>query len=329
MASKTQLYREILREYDSIQAKKAAEQRERTQALYEIAPRLKEIEEERSMIGISAAKAVLMTPEHQEEFLSRLKEKQQELNTEQAAIFREKGFAPDILEKTYECPLCGDTGFVEGKPCVCLKKKLLDRLYDQSNIRDIVQAENFDTFDPSLFSERIVPEEGMSPKENMKQNFRKALDFTKGLGKGNLLMYGGTGRGKTFLCNCIAKDMMDHGKTVLYLTAGQLFKLLEDAHFRNRDSETAENDPTEDLLEADLLILDDLGTEFSTVFTSSELFRIINERKLRKKSVVISTNLAYKELMQQYSDRVMSRIIGEYDVMKFFGDDLRMKKKFS
>ncbi|MDO4530545.1 MAG: ATP-binding protein, partial [Bacillota bacterium] len=138
---------------------------------------------------------------------------------------------------------------------------------------------------------------------------------------------GSTGRGKTFLCNCIAKDVLDAGKTVLYLTATQMFRYLQEVQFRNWEEEP-ETDWAQELMDADLLIIDDLGTEFSTVFTASELFRIINERKLRRRPVVISTNLDYAELMQQYSDRVMSRLIGEYTVMKFFGDDIRMKKKF-
>ena len=128
--------------------------------------------------------------------------------------------------------------------------------------------------------------------------------------------------------SCIAKDVLDRGKTVLYLTAGQLFKQLEELRF-HRDEEEETLDWDAELLDADLLIIDDLGTEFATMFTASELFRIINDRKLRKRPVVISTNLDYKALMDQYSDRVMSRLIGEYTTLKFFGDDIRMKKKYA
>ena len=114
---------------------------------------------------------------------------------------------------------------------------------------------------------------------------------------------------------------------MLYLTAGQLFKQLEDMRFRNKEEEEP-FDWDSEILDADLLIIDDLGTEFATMFTASELFRIVNDRKLRKRPVVISTNLDYRALMEQYSDRVMSRLIGEYTTLKFFGDDLRMKKKY-
>ena len=157
--------------------------------------------------------------------------------------------------------------------------------------------------------------------------YGKAMEFAEHPEGENLLLYGGAGRGKTFLCNCIAKEVLEHGKTVLYLTAGQLFKQLEDMRFRNKEEEEP-FDWDSEILDADLLIIDDLGTEFATMFTASELFRIVNDRKLRKRPVVISTNLDYRALMEQYSDRVMSRLIGEYTTLKFFGDDIRMKKKY-
>ena len=208
-----------------------------------------------------------------------------------------------------------------------MKHKLMDRLYDQSNVRDVIRMENFDTFDLRLFSDEVVQGEGISPKENAKRNLKMAMAFAEDFTGENLLLYGGAGRGKTFMCNCIAKDVLERGKTVLYLTAGQLFRQLEEMRF-HRDEEEEVKYWDNELLEADLLIIDDLGTEFATMFTASELFRIVNDRKLRKKPVVISTNLDYRALMDQYSDRVMSRLIGEYTTMKFFGDDIRMKKKY-
>ncbi|MBQ2879839.1 MAG: ATP-binding protein, partial [Anaerotignum sp.] len=171
--------------------------------------------------------------------------------------------------------------------------------------------------------------EGVSPKENAKRNLKMAMAFAEDFTGDNLLLYGGAGRGKTFLCNCIAKDVLERGKTVLYLTAGQLFRQLEEMRFRREEDEEESKDWDNEILTADLLIIDDLGTEFATMFTASELFRIINDRKLRRKPVVISTNLDYRALMDQYSDRVMSRLIGEYTTLKFFGDDIRMKKKYT
>lgn len=327
MATRTQIYREIQREYDAVRTQKAAELRQRKQSLYGRFPRLAEIEDALSVLGVSTAKAVLDAPERIAATLEALKERQKALTEERLEILSAAGISPRVLQMEYDCEKCKDTGYIEDKPCICMRRRLMDRLYDQSNVRDAIRLENFDTFDLRLFSNEVIPEEGISPKENAQKNLKTAMAFAEDFTGENLLLYGGVGRGKTFLCNCIAKDVLERGKTVLYLTAGQMFKRLEEMRFGHGDEEErAEWD--DELLDADLLIIDDLGTEFGTVFTASELFRIINDRKLRKKPVVISTNLEISALMEQYSDRVMSRLIGEYTTLKFFGEDIRMKKKY-
>lgn len=327
MATRTQIYREVLREYDALRTQKAAELRERKESLYQRFPRLAEIEQELSLLGVSTAKMVLLSPGEMEQAVETLKEKQGKLERERRQLLLEHNLSPSLLQMEYVCEKCKDTGYVGDTPCACMKHKWMDRLYDQSNVRDMVKVENFDTFDLRLFSDEVVPAEGISPKENAKRNLKKAMAFAEDFTGENLLLYGGVGQGKTFFCNCIAKDVLAQGKTVLYLTAGQLFKQLEEMRFhRNEEEETTDWDT--ELLEADLLIIDDLGTEFATMFTASELFRIINDRKLRRRPVVISTNLDYPALMEQYSDRVMSRLVGEYTALKFFGEDIRKKKKF-
>lgn len=328
MATRTQIYREVLREYDALRTQKAAELRERKEDLYQSFPRLAEIEQELSLLGISTARLVLLNPDEMEQAVAEMKEKQQNLEQERMDILAKNCLSPSLLKLEYACQSCKDTGYVDNAPCTCMKHKLMDKLYDQSNVRDIIQVENFDTFDLRLFSDTVVQAEEISPKENAKKILKKAMAFAEDFTGDNLLLYGGTGRGKTFLCNCIAKDVLERGKTVLYLTAGQLFKQLEEMRF-HRDEEEETTDWDTELLDADLLIIDDLGTEFATVFTASELFRIINNRKLHKRPVVISTNLDYQALMEQYSDRVISRLIGEYTALKFLGEDLRTKKKYS
>ncbi|MBQ7758112.1 ATP-binding protein [Anaerotignum sp.] len=328
MATRTQIYKEVLREYDALRTQKMAELRERKESLYMRFPRLEEIEQELSLLGVSTAKLVLLSPDALEGAVAQMKQKQQDLEDERMGIMAKNCLSPSLLKIEYVCENCKDTGYVENEPCACMKHKLMDRLYDQSNVRDVVKMENFDTFDLRLFNDEVVPAEGISPKENAKRNLKMTMAFAEDFTGDNLLLYGGAGRGKTFLCNCIAKDVLDRGKTVLYLTAGQLFKQLEEMRFRNKEEEE-DMDWDAELLDADLLIIDDLGTEFATMFTASELFRIINDRKLRKRPVVISTNLDYKALMDQYSDRVMSRLIGEYTTLKFFGEDIRMKKKYN
>ncbi|WMI81457.1 ATP-binding protein [Anaerotignum sp. MB30-C6] len=329
MATRTQIFREILREYDGIRTQKAAELRDRKAELYERLPRLEEIERELALLGTKTARMVLQGNMNPEEIVEQLKSQQKILEQERLEILATNHLTTKLFEMEYACPKCKDTGYIGTEQCLCLKRRLMDKLYDQSNVRDIIKVENFDNFDFSLYNTTASKEEGLSPKANAEKLYRRALAFVEEFGNGaNLLIYGGTGLGKTFLCNCIAKDLLEKGHTVLYLTAGQLFRKLEEQKFHRDDDEEEAKEWDQELLEAELLIIDDLGTEFATIFTASELFRIINDRKLAKKAVVISTNLGPTELMNLYSDRVTSRFFGEFEQMKFFGDDIRIVKKF-
>ena len=329
MATKTQIYKEVLREYDRIRTQKAAEQRRKKAFAYERAPRLEEIEQELSLLGVQAAKAVLLQTNQMTDVVATLREKQQVLLQEKKQLLASIGMQEHALEQEYVCPHCQDTGYIGNEPCVCLKQKVMDKLYDQSNVRDIVKVENFDSFDLRLYSDKVIAKEKMSPRENATNILRHGLAFVERFEKGNgenLLLYGSTGLGKTFLCSCIAKELLEKGFMVLYLTAGQLFRKLEEIRFSHEeDAEKEEWD--KELLEVDLLIIDDLGTEFSTAFTASELFRLLNDRKLKNKSVMISTNLNAKEITNQYSDRITSRL-REYQVLRFFGEDIRILKKY-
>lgn len=328
MASKTQIYKEILREYDALRTEKAAQLRSRREAVYQRLPRVKEIDEELALLGLKAAKLVLQKPSELARATERLKQRQEAFRQERLALLEGAGLSPRVLQMEYACEKCKDTGYIDNQPCTCLKQKLMDKLYDQSNVRRIVEKENFDYYDFRLFSDKVEPGERISPRENAQNILRIGLDFVDNFGKNtkNLLLYGATGLGKTFFCSCIAKELLDAGYVVLYLTAGQLFRKLEEIRFSKNEEEEQEHWDTE-LLDADLLIIDDLGTEFATLFTASELFRLLNERKLNEKPIIISTNLEPKNITEQYSDRVTSRL-REFEVLHFFGEDLRMMKKF-
>lgn len=329
MAAKKTIYRDVMRQYERIRANNAAKLRQRQEAIYQKVPRIKEIEEEIALCGIRIARSVLQKPGDTFSFIGQLQENLTALRMEKEALLAANGFQPKDLEMEYNCQVCRDTGYVEQKQCTCMKQKLMDAAYDQSNIRDILAVENFDTFDIRYYSPEKGPDDMLSPRENIQSILSTCLAFTENFDTSfsNLLLYGGTGLGKTFLCNCIAKELLDKGKTVLYVTAGQLFKWIEEQKFQHKEDEEQE-DYTSDILEADLLILDDLGTEFSTILSSSELFFIINGRMLSKKPVIISTNLSPADFIHQYSDRVVSRLLGEYTTLKFFGEDIRVKKKF-
>jgi DNA replication protein DnaC len=164
------------------------------------------------------------------------------------------------------------------------------------------------------------------------EKFTKAVqicqNFVKSFHKDyrNLFFYGTVGTGKSFLSCCVAKELMDSGSLVIYFSASQLFDTLSKSTF-DKDSKEAVSGISDDICECDLLIIDDLGTELTNSFVSSQLFSCLNNRHLRKKSTIINTNLSLGELRDRYSDRIFSRITSNYEVCKLTGRDIRMQKK--
>jgi DNA replication protein DnaC len=142
----------------------------------------------------------------------------------------------------------------------------------------------------------------------------------------NLLIYGNTGVGKTFLSNCIAKELLDAGHTVIYLTSFQLFEILEKYKFNTAENYEEIRNRFEYILDCDLLIIDDIGTELNNTFITSQLYQCINERHLKQKSTIISTNLSFDQLKNNYSERIFSRISSHYKLLKIIGDDIRLQK---
>lgn len=328
MSNKLGMYREVLRDYDRLRQREEREKRARVEGVYAKIPQLRGIEEGIAQGGISVAKAILQEPEKREAYLAELMETIGALRKERENLLKENGIAAKELEMQYECTKCNDTGFIGSQQCACMKQKLMDLGYAQSNMRDRLVAENFDTFDLRYYSQKRNSKEDNSPRANMEKILKWCVHFADDFGTqfDNLLFYGSTGLGKTFLCNCIAGELLKKGKTVLYLTAAELFKTIEEQRFHKNEEEEPK-DYISDILEVDLFIIDDLGSEFSTILSSAELFHIINSRMLARKPVIISTNLSMGDLIDQYSDRVVSRLIGEYRNCKFFGEDIRMMKK--
>ena len=191
----------------------------------------------------------------------------------------------------------------------------------------MLDTQNFDNFDFSYYSDIVDPKENISPKRNMESIFQTCFNFVKNFDETdeNLLLYGGPGLGKTFLSSCIAKDLLDKGKTVFYQTAFKIFGLLEDYKF-NRSEESSVKTQVDRLFDVDLLIIDDLGAEFINTYTSSAFFNILNSRLLDKRKTIINTNLNMEELVNLYSNRVVSRLLGHYTPLKFFGEDIRKLK---
>ena len=185
MATRTQIYKEILREYDALRTEQAAKLRQRKEEIYRRLPRVREIDETLSMLGVQTAKLVLLKPGDMQDALVEMRAKQKELQTERRMLLESIGLTPADMELEYVCETCKDTGYVDNVPCTCLKQKVMDKLYDQSNVRDIVKVENFDHFDVRLYSEQVFKKEGISPRENAMQILRQALAFVENFADGD------------------------------------------------------------------------------------------------------------------------------------------------
>jgi DNA replication protein DnaC len=317
-----------MREYERDRDEARAALSARKAALYAKSPRLAEIEGELAVCGISAAKLALSDGADLESGIAALERKSAALSAERAEILRRGGRGEDDLRITWKCPNCEDTGFISGKRCACLRQKIIDKNYNASNLRGVLESENFDNFDVRLFSEEKDPKTGRSPRVNIEVMHRVCLMFAEKFDEtcDNLILTGLAGTGKTFLCNCVAKELLDRGKTVFYATAPALFRIYDDYRFGKGDA--SELRGFVELAEGcDLLIIDDLGAEFVTSFTASELFNLVNTRGLNKKSVVISTNLTFEQLQETYTERITSRFHASYKILPFFGADLRSRKR--
>ena len=326
---KNKIIKEILTDYEKLQDQAKKILRQKLDFVYEKCPKIKQIDEQLNLVGISISKAIIKEDSSKrKELIFKIKKETSELKKEKQQLMLENGFKADFFDNVYKCKLCKDTGYVKNQKCICFKQKIISKVYDMSRLFEVTRTENFDNFNINFYSQKIDEKNKMAPLENIKMVLKKCMMFVENFDVSfkNLFIYGGAGLGKTFLCNCIAKDLLDKGKLVVYTSAFNLFNIIEKEKF-SKNNDDIKSDFLDFIFEADLLIIDDLGTEFITSLSLTELFNFINTRILEKKSTIISTNLEPAELMQQYSSRIVSRIYGNYDMLKLFGDDIRMIKK--
>lgn len=328
MNNKELHYKRLLREYDFKRSKAYQEQMNRQNKIYAKIPQIKEIDDELSQTGVKLVRQMMVSSGSSS--LEAFRAHCDELNRTKKMLLVENNFPADYLESQYECQACKDTGFVGNVPCSCFKQALIDIAYEQSNLKHILDKENFNLFSLKYYSQQPNPKTGISPYDNMFKIKQICVGLIEKFDteKENLLLTGQTGLGKTFLCNCIAKELLDSGYTVLYFTAPQLFKLFEESRFHREDMLDESKDILNTLFNVDLLIIDDLGTESISTITISDLFNVVNSRYLNQTSTIISTNLTFGQLQERYSERVVSRIIGQYTLLKFFGEDIRKLKKY-
>jgi len=307
----------ILRDYENRQLHNRHELERKTAYVYDHVPGYRELDEQIASISVSQGRKYLSGDEGA---IQDLKDMLAEISGKKVQLLTGAGLPKDYLDPTYRCPDCQDTGYIDGQKCHCFKQAMISLLYEQSNIQEMLLNDNFQSLSCEYYEG-----EDLSRFKNAVMTCR---NFIKNFNSDyhNLFFYGTVGTGKTFLSNCVAKELIEHGHSVIYFSAAGLFDLLSRYSFDYKNKED-EREHYADLYQCDLLIIDDLGTELTNQFVASRLFSLLNERHMGKKATVISTNLSLEELRNRYSDRIFSRITSHYELCKLTGPDIRMYKK--
>lgn len=310
-------YDHIIRQYEEKQRQCRREVERRRAYVYEHIPKYREVEEEIAALAVAQGKKLLFGDDtaltELQGALAALKEKKRRL-------LLGAGLDADYLEPVFSCPVCQDTGYIDGVKCHCFKQAEITLLYEQSGIQTMLSENNFTNLSYEYYTGEDL------------SHFEKAVETCKDFVKNfdsdyhNLFFYGTVGTGKSFLSGCVAKELIDQGHSVIYFGATGLFELLSSTAFDSKNRDERRNIYS-DLYQCDLLIIDDLGTELTNQFTASQLFSLLNERNIGRKATVISTNLTLRELQDRYSDRIFSRITSNFKVCKLTGADIRMHQK--
>jgi len=322
----------LLQEYARNRTQAEYISRDKKEKLYKQYPRLEDIDLELSKISISTAKQLLLN--NDASLLTNLNKQIAILKKEKQDILSSIHMTEADLLPQYHCAVCNDTGYVREENtvysimCNCLKQRLYDLEYNKCNMANL-DKQNFDHFCFDFYStecDEAKYKSKISPRENMKKIYAIAMHFIENFdseSEKNLLFTGNTGLGKTFLSSCITNEILKKGKTVLYQTASNMLDTIIDYRF---GKSTVSPAMYQNLLNVDLLIIDDLGTESMNQLKFAELFNVLNTRLLQpSQKTIISTNLTLQNLFAKYDERIVSRLVGNYNICYFFGEDIRFK----
>jgi DNA replication protein DnaC len=324
-------YNTIMRDYQRQQARNRQELAARTDEIYARFPEFSEIDAAIASKSTSCARRMLSDDDTVTCSAEELRRQIAELSGRRGQILKAAGYPDDYLTMRYRCADCQDTGYIGSKKCHCFRQAAIDLLYTQSNLKEALATENFSSFSLAYYSDQITdPVTGLTAAQTAKRTLEECRRFVTDFDRSfeNLFLYGDTGLGKTFLSHCIARELLESAHSVIYFSSFRLFELFADSTFGRSDSDT-QAELEQHIFDCDFLIIDDLGTELVNSFVASQLFHVLNERILRRKSTLISTNLSIGTFADTYSERVFSRISSNYLMLKLIGDDIRLQKKIS
>lgn len=314
------------KQLDDIRHHNEDKQSARRQEVYARLPRVRQIDAAMQMQMRQLAQITMRGGKTLAQDLAALEAENRQLQEERRRLLTAAGFSPDYTDDLYDCPACRDTGYAEGRMCDCLKK-----LYNAQVTKHLSKLlrgdERFAKFDLTYYPD-APDENGDNPRECMAIIRDFCETYARGFdGRGpNLVFSGGPGLGKTFLSACIAKVVSENGWSVAYDSAAACLGAFEKERFsRDADEKFAAAATVRQYLSCDLMILDDLGTEMNTPATQSALYTLINSRLTAGKQTIISTNLSERDLEQQYTPQLASRLLGEYQWLRFLGTDIRRR----
>ncbi|MBQ7906774.1 MAG: ATP-binding protein [Clostridia bacterium] len=285
--------------------------------VYDKIPEIIDIDNQLSKTGTEIMAVAMQGKDGLKERLDEVKAKNLALQEKRCALLVANGFDSNYTDIKYRCELCNDYGFADGKMCKCYRAALVEKQLESSGIGNLLKTQSFDSFSLEYYEDKGEMERLVNYLKDYIRDFDKD--------KENLLFVGGTGLGKTHLSTSVARELIERGYNVVYETAQNIFSDFDKDRFRDRFDEDAEI-LGDRYLEADLLIIDDLGVEMVSGFTKACLYNIINTRLNKNLPIIASTNLKGAEIQKLYDDRITSRLFGDFTIKKFVGSDIRKLK---
>lgn len=317
-------YKRIRAEYETKAFRAQEEAEARRHELYREIPELRELDGQTGNLGLRVMEIALQNGNVQDG-MDRLRRETEELSRVRAELLRKHGYPADYSEPQYECPKCRDSGYVGIKMCSCMRMRLVEAGMESSGLSALMRKQSFDNFSLDFYRGDAREAEIMARNLRTVRSYAESFSTEDGAKMQSLLFLGGTGLGKTHLSTAVARAVIERGYDVFYNSAVGMISDFECRRFGNGLVQ-GEGDDTARYVECDLLIIDDLGTEVVNQFTLSCLYHVINTRLNLQRPTVISTNLTSQELRRTYSDRITSRLMGEYLLVPFYGTDVRKQK---
>jgi len=339
MSYNSKVVKKVLSDFENKYKSAAADAEKRKKELYNKIPEFSDIDKKLSGTYKELAQIMLNSVNEAGVIIDTAKKKNQNLLKKRKSLLQKAGYDENYTEPVYECKFCEDTGYKGEDMCDCLKKALAAESVNYSGLGRTIKNQTFENFDLNYYDKKKSPDKLVdeSPYRHMKSVCGKCKIFAENFGKEykeysevsdefarNLMFIGATGLGKTHLSSAIAYEVIKKGFDVFYDSAQRILYSFEKERFSR--SGTFDSEIIERYMTCDLLIIDDLGTEYSGNMSVSSLYNLINMRLLENKSMIISTNLTVKEMEIKYDERIMSRIFGEFTTLNFIGDDIRIKK---